>query len=241
MTGLLSSLHCIGMCGPILVGFSQAFERVSPTIEGRARGGSAAWDLAWYHAGRIWTYAALGFVVGMLGQTLRHGSDWIGWQRAAGISIAFMVILSGIALLGVIPGLKPDALLKGCPISRWQTLPWLKTLIRNRGPIPRLLLGAVMGLLPCGLVYAMLAIVAGLPSPLHSATGMVVFGLGTLPSLTTVFGIARLIPHKLRVHGTTLAAAMVILTGVWMMARTLLPHSGHAHGHEMSVNSENLN
>jgi len=123
--------------------------------------------------------------------------------------------------------LKPEALLKGCSISRWQTLPWLKTLVGSGGLIPRLLLGAVMGFLPCGLVYAMLAIVAGLPSPWHSATGMMIFGFGTLPSLTAAFGLAQLIPHKLRVHSTTLAAVMVILTGMWMLTRTLLPHSGH--------------
>lgn len=226
VTGLLSSLHCIGMCGPILVGFSQAFERVSLTVDGR--GSTVGWDLAWYHAGRIWTYAALGFIVGLIGQTLHHGSAWLGWQRAGGIFIAFAVILSGVSLLGIVPGLKPDALLKGCPIGRWQTLPWLRTLVHSPGPIPKLLLGTIMGLLPCGLVYAMLAIVAGLASPWHSAMGMIVFGLGTLPSLTAAFGLAQLIPHKLRAHSTTFAAVMVILTGVWMMTRTILPHSGHA-------------
>jgi len=103
VTGLLSSLHCIGMCGPILVGFSQAFKRASLTIEGRACTAGAAWDLAWYHAGRIWTYAVLGFIAGLLGQTMHHGSAWMGWQRAAGISIALGVIVSGIFLLGMIP------------------------------------------------------------------------------------------------------------------------------------------
>lgn len=237
ITGLLSSLHCIGMCGPILVGFSQAFERVSLTVEGRARG-TTAWDLAWYHAGRIWTYAALGFVIGLVGQTLHHGSAWIGWQRAAGISMAVAVIFSGAALMGVIPGLRPDAILKGCPTGRWQTLPWFKTLVQSRGPIARLLLGAVMGLLPCGLVYAMLTIVAGLPSPWHSAAGMIIFGLGTLPSLTAVFWLGRLIPRRLRAHGTTLAAVVVILTGAWMLARTLVPHGAHTHHHNTSMNSQ---
>lgn len=232
LAGLASSLHCIGMCGPILVGFSQAFEKVSLTVNGQGRASRMSWDLLWYHVGRIWTYGALGFIVGLLGKTLQEGSAWIGWQYATGLVMSTAVILSGVALVGIIPGLNIDRFLAGCAISRWQTMPWLHSLVRSQGAMPRLLLGAVMGLLPCGLIYAMLAVVAGLAGPWRGAMGMVSFGLGTLPSLWAAVWMSHFIPQKLRAHGTTVTAVMVIVAGVWMMGRTILPHSHGAHGHE---------
>lgn len=212
------------MCGPILVGFSQAFTRVSLTVHGHGEARGISLDFVWYHAGRIWTYGALGFVVGLLSQTLRFGSAWLGWQYAAGIVLSTAVIVSGIALLGIIPGQRFERFLNRYVFSRLQNVPWIKSLTLGYGLAPRLLLGAIMGLLPCGLVYAMLAVVAGLPSPWHSAAGMIVFGLGTLPSMMSVSLLNRFLPQKVRAHGTTMTAVMVMVAGVWMMGRTVLPH-----------------
>jgi len=111
--------------------------------------------------------------------------------------------------------------LAGCDSGWLARQAWLGKLVHIRGGVARLLLGAVMGLLPCGMVYAVLAIAAALPTPLHSATGMVVFGIGTLPSLTGVLLTHRLVPRRVRAAGTRLTAVVVILTGSWMMIRTL--------------------
>lgn len=224
LAGLVSSLHCIGMCGPLLVGFSQVFERQQG---GGGRG--VAMDFAWYHAGRIWTYALLGFAAGVVGAGVRHGSAVMGWHQAAGIGIGIVVILSGVALLGVVPGLKIEALIDGCALQRWRRFDWFRALLAGRGALPRLLLGVVMGFLPCGLVYAMLAVVAALPTPWQAAGGMIVFGIGTLPSLTAVLAASHLMPAKWRAHGTKLAAVIVMLTGAWMIARTVLPHDHGDH------------
>jgi sulfite exporter TauE/SafE len=223
VAGLVSSLHCIGMCGPLLVGFSQAFARA----DGR-RG--VAMDFVWYHAGRIWTYALLGFAAGAVGAGVRHGSAVMGWHQAAGIAIGVVVILSGIALLGVVPGLKIDKLLDGCAMQRWRRFDWFRSLLAGRGALPRLLLGVVMGFLPCGLVYAMLAVVAALPTPWHAAGGMIVFGIGTLPSLTAVLATAHLLPAAWRAHGTKVAAVIVVLTGAWMVTRAAMSHNHGDHG-----------
>lgn len=228
LTGLAGSLHCVGMCGPILLGFSRAFDRVALTIEGRPRGRRLAWDFLWYHTGRIWTYAAMGFLAGWLGQALHRGSAWMGYQRAASVFLSAAVILSGMALLGIVPVWKPNRWTSSCSFDRWGSPPWLRSLVRGSGIVPRLLLGVVMGFLPCGLVYAALGIVAGLSSPWHGAVGMVVFGLGTVPSLTAVLLSSRLIPTRLRPHGVKLAAIMITLSGLWMMARSLTPHD-HDH------------
>lgn len=222
VTGIVSSLHCIGMCGPILAGFSQVFV----TVKGKRVGGAAV-DFAWYHVGRLWTYALLGLIAGFAGAGVRHGSAVMGWHQWSGAAIGAAVIFSGLALLGVVPGLKLDQLAHGCGSGGPK---WLQSLVAGRGAMPRLLLGAVMGFLPCGLVYAMLVLAAALPTPLHAAGAMLAFGLGTLPSLTGVLIASRAVPARLRAQGTRLAAVLVILSGSWMIARTFWPHEHHAPG-----------
>lgn len=239
VAGLAGSLHCIGMCGPILVGFSQAFERVRLSMHGqplatrgvRARRWltAASLEFAAYHVGRLWTYAMLGLVAGFAGQGLRTSSTWLGWQKPASIALAAAVIVSGLVLLDLLPGVRLSSWATGCAKGKLRGLGWFNALLHGRGLAPRLLLGAVMGLLPCGLVYAMLVVVAALPHPLLSALGMIAFGLGTLPALTGVLLTAQLLPSWVRAHGTRLAAVTLIVTGAWMMGRTLTasPQTGY--------------
>ncbi len=230
VAGLAASLHCIGMCGPILLGFAEVFNRTSLTINGQSathdcgaqHRHSLAWDFACYHVGRIWTYAMLGLGAGLLGQGIRGSSTYVGMQFPLAIAVSVTVIVSGVALLGVLPFGKVDAWLTGCGAGGLTGKKWLVKLTHHRGWIARLLLGVVMGLLPCGMVYAVLLVVAAMPTPLHSAVGMVVFGLGTLPSLTGVLLTSRLIPSRYRAYGSRLAAVSIIMAGAWMMTRTLI-------------------
>ena len=227
LAGLAGSLHCVGMCGPILFSFAQVFEDAAERSCGSRP--SLRVDLTLYHAGRIWTYGVLGFLAGLAGQGLRATTAYLGWQQPLSVLVGLLVIVSGLALLGIIPGLRALGKPSGCAVERLRGPSWFLTLVRSPGGLPRLLLGATMGLLPCGLVYAMLAVAAALPSPLHAALGMVVFGLGTLPSLSAVLLAGRILPAWLRVHGMRMAAVAVILAGCWMTARTLMPHMLHGH------------
>lgn len=223
--GLAGSLHCVGMCGPILLAFSQA-------VTGGARPARSTLraDFLAYHAGRIWTYAMLGLAAGFLGSRLRDGAAIVGWQRPVSVVLAAAVIAAGILLLGVLPAGRLEAFLTGCGMSRLRGGRWFAALAGSPGFVPRLLLGAIMGLLPCGLVYAMLAMVATLPSPAHAAIGMLVFGIGTIPSLTAVLLFGRSISGWVRRHGTRLVAATLIVAGGVMLWRALSSPADHA-GH----------
>ena len=217
VAGLAGSLHCIGMCGPILLSFSQVFDDAA-----RSRGKTASrLDFVWYHIGRIWTYGVLGFLAGWAGQGVRDTSHYLGWQRPVSVLIGVVVILTGILLLGLIPGLKLDRLWSGCGLQELRGRSWFRSLLLGPGWASRILLGATMGLLPCGLVYAMLAVVATLPGPFHAALGMLIFGIGTLPSLSVVLLAGRALPARLRLHGTRIAAIALILVGCWMTVRSL--------------------
>jgi sulfite exporter TauE/SafE len=237
LAGLAGSLHCIGMCGPILLGFASVFERAQLSIEGAPvesginKGGdgpvhskrpSLVMDFACYHAGRIWTYGVLGFVAGLIGRGLRDSAFFFGFQRPLALAISIAVVLSGLVLLDIIPGVKADTLFSGCGIGKFKALGWFTRLTQTRGWVSRLLLGAVMGFLPCGLIYAMLVLVTAFQDPLYSALGMIAFGIGTLPSLSGVLIASRLVPARLRTHGTRLAAVLLIAMGTYMTVRTII-------------------
>jgi len=227
LAGLAGSLHCVGMCGPILVGFSRLFEG-SRGDSGSARR-SMTGDFFCYHAGRIWTYGMLGFAAGWAGEGLRRGAAGLGWQRPAALVLSVSVVTAGLALLLATPGGRFETLLDGCGMGRVRQSAWFRHLVEGNGYFPRFLLGAVMGFLPCGLVWAMLVVAAALPGPLHSALGMLVFGAGTVPSLSAVLLLDRAIPARFRIQGTRLAAVALIVVGSLMTVRSIIDVTSHHH------------
>jgi sulfite exporter TauE/SafE len=236
VAGLAGSLHCIGMCGPIMFAFSHAFGEAD-----RARGkrSSLFHDFAFYHAGRVWTYGFIGLVVGLLGQGVRTSAWLAGWQRGASLAFAASIVLCGLVLAGVVPAPRVDTVLGACGVGKLRGRAWFAGLVRTPGAIARLLLGALMGLLPCGLVYAALVLAATLPTPGHAALGMIVFGLGTVPSLSAVLLVGRTAPAWLRVHGTRIVGVTLILIGCFMLARAWVvrpdePCPGCASGYPIS-------
>lgn len=171
--GLIATPHCLAMCGPLLCGFARLID---------TRTGVAASRLhrAAYHAGRVWTYSLLGLAVGGLGSRVAV-PVLQGWQVPVGI--VAVALLAGLWLRG--------ELWRGDPGREWGWLPqrirdsrWLGSLAAARGLSARFLLGTLMGLLPCGMVYAMLIPAATMGSPAAGAAGMLLFGVGTVPALS---------------------------------------------------------
>ncbi len=226
LAGMAGSLHCIGMCGPILLAFSQAVGRRAggdPTP-----GAPLPVEFLAYHAGRLSTYAFLGLLAGALGARLRAGAALYGWQRPVSIGAAAIVIVAGLLLLGILPARRLEAWLNGCGLARLRGSGWFDAIAGSRAPLPRLLLGALMGFLPCGLVYAMLGLAATLPTPSRAALAMLVFGIGTVPSLSAVLLFGRSIGVAVRRHGTRLVAAGLIVAGGVMLMRALASPAAHA-------------
>jgi len=214
LTGLAGSLHCVGMCGPILLGLSRRLP------QGRSFGSDA---LA-YHLGRLWTYVLLGLVAGAFG--LRLEQAW-GGRRAFALALGAIVVFNGALLLRR----------KGSAAERWLAARF-GTLRRGvmagtglagrRGFIARFLVGAVMGLTPCGMVWMALVPAAALGHPLLAGLGMLCFGVGTLPALSSVVLLDRFLALRFRRHGRAIAAVALILAGIWLFARAL-PGSGSMH------------
>ena len=125
-------------------------------------------------------------------------------------------------------------LVVGCCLSRREG--------RRADPRPsafraRRALGAINGLLPCGLVYAAVAGAAASGSVATAVTFMAGFGAGTVPLLLAVTLSAASIPATLRQRLRFVAPALMALAGVLLIARAFMPAEGPQHQHQMSAMS----
>jgi sulfite exporter TauE/SafE len=184
--GLMSALHCIGMCGGIIGALS-----FSLPVQTRRNWRRFSLFLLAYNAGRVATYAAAGAVFGWLGTALVEigGQSWLpeGLRWLA----AVVVVGIGLYIAGWFPRFSLIERL-GEPI--WRVL---EPLGRRFLPVITLkraaLYGAVWGWLPCGLVYTMLISAPAQGGPVAGALYMAAFGLGTLPVMfATGFFAGRL-------------------------------------------------
>lgn len=217
IAGLAGSLHCIGMCGPILTAIAGIQRPAEITVNGVSISQTtrrAAGELLWYHAGRVSTYALLGAVAGALGAGLREAL-WLGQiQNWLGVGAGVLAIVVGIALLFKPVTSCAGVFESGAPSRSLSAITaLLRGLAQQNSPTARFLLGAVMGFIPCGLVYVMLAAVSATGNPLAAALGMIAFGLGTVPALTGVVLAVRLIPIRWRRHGHQAGMLMAVVVG----------------------------
>jgi hypothetical protein len=174
--GLLSALHCIGMCGGIMGALSVALPESTRAQPARLIGFLAAYNL-----GRVLSYGVAGALAGGLGLTVVSGTGSGEVGRALRLAAALLMILAGLNLAGWLPAVGRLERL-GTPL--WRRLePLAHRLVPVRTPGRAALYGAVWGWLPCGLVYAMLGVAAGQATVAGGAGVMAAFGAGTLPTL----------------------------------------------------------
>jgi uncharacterized protein len=193
LLGLMGSLHCAGMCGALVL----MTPVVAPT-----QASFVASRLV-YHAGRIFVYALIGVLFGIIGESM----VFAGFQR-------WLSIIAGVLMIAALVAAKR---LK----SRLMLMPMVmktrfSSLLRQRSYPSIFALGGVNGLLPCGLVY--MAATASIASGdvFQSVASMVFFGLGTLPVLLGIsFAGKRLnlsrIPALQKVAPVTVALAAILL------------------------------
>lgn len=181
LLGLAGSLHCAGMCGPLAL---------AVPATGTGRTGFLAGRLA-YNGGRVLTYSVLGVLLGLLGKSLALA----GVQRWVSVA-AGVLILSGLWV--VAEGRVGVPMVRGV----WWIKQCLGGLLKQRTPGAAFLLGAVNGLLPCGLVYAAGAGAVAAGGWVDGVVYMAVFGMGTFPMMLAIglSGRALSVPWRLRLQ-----------------------------------------
>ncbi len=210
--GLTGSLHCVGMCSPLM---SMACFR--PVF------GDMFKIQSLYHLGRILTYSILGAVIGFIGSL----SFALGFQIYA--SIVFAVLLMIYSLFKIFNLNLPFVQSSTFGFSKFYNV-----LLKKNNSYTTFALGMLNGILPCGLVYGAMAMAFLNHGILEGMFSMVFFGLGTLPILLLVtFGVkvkglkSLLINTRLQYQILLLSSAYIIYKSVniQMPAQTELWHS----------------
>ena len=192
--GLAGSLHCAGMCGPLLMSISMCKRDKAKLYR----------QMIVHHSGRISAYAVLGIIAGSMGQALAAG----GLQQK-------LSILAGVLLLLILA--LPHFLKGKNHFSIYLKKKW-GVLINKSGFTNSYLIGVVNGLLPCGLVYAAMATAAASGSYLTGALFMVFFGIGTLPLLLLItFGSVKLNLSTRKISSFVLPAATLITASLLIL------------------------
>jgi len=198
--GLLGSLHCAAMCGPLLLALPVPAGGAGRFIAGRLI----------YQSGRILTYALLGVFAGFAGRSffLAGLQRWLAIALGVGLLLGFLV--------------SPKIALSA-PVNRL-VLPLKSAMavqLQRRDLFSLLVLGMLNGLLPCGLVYVALAHAMTRSNVFAAVAHMFVFGLGTLPMMLAVGLSGRMFPPAVRLKlramipaGIILLAALLILRGL---------------------------
>ena len=199
--GISGSLHCVAMCGPLVLVVPTSTKGLKKTVP----------DILIYHVGRIGFYALLGLIGGLVGVSLFLfiPLQWIS------ISIGILMLIMAWFSIGNILPFQHS--ITGF-VSRKLSVLYRKL---KDDPNKGLLLGTgfLNGMLPCGLVYFGLLNAIATATTVGSVLCMIAFGLGTLPSLFFFSLYTNTIKKRLSFQKAipyflSIAALLIILRGM---------------------------
>ncbi len=202
--GLLGSFHCVGMCGPIAfmlpVDRQNSFKKVA--------------QIAMYHFGRLLTYSLIGLVFGLVGKSLYI----FGVQQQLSIAIGILMIV--IVLI-------PYKVFNKYNFSKplYKFISKVKTALgkelKKKTPDTFLTIGFLNGFLPCGLVYMALLGAIATGSALKGSLYMFIFGIGTVPLMTTAIYFSRFLSGVVRKKIQKAIPVFVVIIGLLFILRGL--------------------
>ncbi|WP_179320493.1 sulfite exporter TauE/SafE family protein [Winogradskyella helgolandensis] len=202
--GLLGSLHCVGMCGPIAfmlpVDRSNSFKKVS--------------QIGMYHFGRLLAYSIIGLVFGLVGKSF----SLFGIQQQLSIIIGVLMIV--IVLL-------PHHIIGKYNLSK----PLYKAISKVKSSLGKALkkktadtfltIGFLNGFLPCGLVYMAVFGAVATGSLLEGSLYMVLFGIGTIPLMTSAIYLGKFLNTTIKQRIQKAIPVFVVVIGLLFILRGL--------------------
>lgn len=200
--GLISSLHCIGMCGPIAM--MLPVDHKNPSKK--------ALQILIYHLGRLTSYGILGLAFGLLGR----GFYIAGIQQQLSIAVGVGMIVIAIV---------PEKVLAQYNFSKpvYRLISKIKsslgTQFKRKTPDAFFSIGLFNGLLPCGLVYAALFGAIAMQNVGLSISYMVLYGLGTIPMMSAVVYVSSLLSMPFRSKLQKAVPIVTVVIGVLFVLR----------------------
>lgn len=205
--GFTGSLHCLGMCSPL-----------SMSVAGMSS--SAMMNRLLYNAGRVFTYGIFGSLIASFGMAM----PFIKYQNLVSILLGVALVIVGVTRSPIhVPGI--TRALAG--LSSHVKQVFSKTL-KNKTSYSVLLLGSLNGILPCGLSFLALTYCLTLDGPLDGFLFMLLFGVGTLPVMLGLTGVFQWAVHRLHFRPALIMTGMLVLSGVFLIARVFFIHLPHA-------------
>jgi sulfite exporter TauE/SafE len=199
--GVISNLHCLGMCGPIALAIPL----------NRSSKSSMLFGILQYHIGRVLVYGILGYLVGYIGMGIQLFGVLQAISIIAGIGI---IIYAWRKKITFFKNPFTSSLRHTSILSQY-----MGKLMRSESPIKLFLLGSLNGLLPCGMVYTALITAVVLGTPMLSATSMLAFGLGTLPGLVAFSLFAQQLGNPIRSKINRYLPYLITLVGLLIILR----------------------
>lgn len=201
--GLLTSVHCVAMCGGI--NLSQCI----PQSEQREGEGSRLASLRpsiLYNLGRVISYTLIGGLVGALGSVVSFSGSAKGIvQILAGV---FMVIM-GLNMLNVFPWLRK--------LNPRMPKIFARKIQAEKNSNSPLYVGLLNGLMPCGPLQAMQLYALSTGDPMRGAISMFLFSLGTVPLMFALGALSSILSKKFTAKVMTAGAVLVVILGVSML------------------------
>jgi len=202
--GLLGSLHCIGMCGPIAM--------ILPVCKSNTTKKHV--QIILYHLGRIVTYSLLGTVFGFVGK----GLLLTGVQQQLSIIIGIIMIL-----LVVFPKISHTLTFKASPLTTILNKLKLQLglYLKKESYYAIFTIGFFNGFLPCGMVYLALVGAIAMESLFESTLYMFLYGLGTVPLLSVLIYVKDAFSNTFRNKLQKAIPIFVVVIGVLFIVRGL--------------------
>ncbi|MEZ5083425.1 MAG: sulfite exporter TauE/SafE family protein [Bacteroidales bacterium] len=200
--GLVGSLHCLGMCGPIAIGIPLDRDNWWKKLAGGLL----------YNYGRITTYGVLGAIFGLLGR----GIQLAGLQQWASIFLGIIMIVSVLFPFVFREKINLDKLFSGYAgrlIGSFRKL-FVKSSMQNL-----FFIGLLNGLLPCGLVYMAIAGAINTNDVLMGVAFMVVFGIGTTPALLILSLAGNVVTAGFRKKVKHVIPVFIVILGILFILR----------------------
>ena len=214
--GFAGSLHCLGMCSPLVIAVTNLTKNgfVKKVI---------------YNSGRILMYGLLGMSVSSIGSLIPLGK----YQDV--LSIVLGSALIAIAVFGV-SAFRSKFLssLMSKAQSKFRNL--FATVIQKKTHISTFILGALNALLPCGLTLIAMSFCVTLAKPVDGFTFMLFFGLGTLPVMLGLVSIFHIVLSRVKVSYRMVMTVLLLASGSLLIFRTSLS-AGHSDNHPANESS----
>ena len=203
LVGLLTSTHCIGMCGGILL----AQTTDARGVTGRSKRGLIA--SAAYNGGRVVSYTAVGALCGALGAVITYTPN----IKSMVFTVAgALVLLIGLRMAGILPGLRStETELPGACSLNART--------RRRFAGRPLIIGLLTGVMPCGALSAMWLCAMSSGSAARGALVLLVFSLGTVPLLFLFGALQSFLPRGWMKYIVKGSAVLVVTLGLSMLVK----------------------